>query len=831
MIALAWHTVRARKASLVGTFIALCLGVTLLGAMAVTLASTIGRDRPVRWFTTADVVVAGADRITVHFGSGEDAETESVRTVEARAVPAGLVSRLSDVDASVVVDYAGPATAAGAPGDTAHPWSAAALHPYRWVAGGPPVNADDVVLTAPTSHRPGDRLTLRTAGGPRPVRVSGVLATDALPALYLTGDTAAALAGGRVDAVALSARAGTSATGLAEQVRGLVGDAPVRVLTRSHRHDAEPAPDDDQLAAAIALLGTTAGVAGFVSVFVVAGTFGYAVAARRREFGLLRTAGATPRQVRRLVLGEALVVGVLAAVTGGALATPVAKAFVGWLTRHGITPDNFTAHFIFWPVAAAFGVGMLVAVTGAWLAARRASRVRPVEALREAAVDRRAMTAGRWVVGLLALAGSVPLLLLITHAHSTDIVVLFLPITMLLVTGFGMLAPILVPPLAWLLTAPLAPLAGPTGLLARHSALTAVRRTAATAAPVLVTVGFATASLTGVNSLLNTEQAAVQARITAPAIITPAGGSAGLADSTVAALRTVPGVAAAVPATDTTVYLPQGGDAPDNWSARYVAGPQLAGVLALPVVAGDLADLTGTDTVALPPGRWQVGDRVHLWLADSTEVSLRLVAVLASQIDTEQTALLPAGLRAAHTARPVADTVYLRLRPGAPLAPVAAVASAGGGQLTPTGDFLSAEGAEQARVNRNALLAVLGMALLYTTIAIANTLVMATGDRAPELAALRLTGATRRQVLRSIGTEAALVAGIGILLAGSVTLAVVIGVRHALAHASPVVTVAVPWSVGAAVSLTCLLVALLGSLLPATALLRRRPVELAGARE
>ncbi len=818
MIALAWHTVRARKASLIGTFIALSLGVTLLAAMALTLASTIGRDHPVRWFGTADVVVAGADSITVHFGSGEDAETETARTVESRAVPVGLVDRLSTLDASVLVDYAGPASTAGAPGDTAHPWSAAALHPYRWVAGGAPRGPDDVVLTAPTTHHPGDRLTLHTAAGPRPVTVSGVLATDALPAFYLTDQTAAALAGGRVSAVAL-----IGAGDLAARVRAVVGTEPVRVLTGAQRHDAEPAPDEDQLVGAIALLGSTAGVAGFVSVFVVAGTFGYAVAARRREFGLLRTAGATPRQVRRLVLGEAAVVGVLAGLTGGALATPVAQAFVGWLTRHDITPESFTAHFIFWPVAAAFGAGLLVAVGGAWLAARRAARVRPVEALRAAAVDRRAMTAGRWLVGLLALAGAVPLLLLITHAHSTDIVVLFLPITMLLVTAFGMLAPVLIPPLAWLLTAPLAPLAGPTGLLARHSALTAVRRTAATAAPVLVTVGFATASLTGINSLLHTEQAAIQARIVAPAIITA--GPGGLADSTIAALRTAPGVTAAVPATDTTVYLPQGDDAPEDWSARYVPGPDLAGVLALPVVAGDLADLTGTDTVALPPGRWHVGDRVHLWLADSTPADLRVVAILASQIDTEQTALLPAGLRAAHTAHPVADTVYLRLQPGAPLAPIAAVAATGGGQVTPTADFLSAESEEQARLNRNALIAVLGMALVYTTIAIANTLVMATRDRAPELAALRLTGATRRQILRSIGAEAALVAAIGILLAAGVTLTVAFGVRHALAHAAPVVHVAIPWSLGAAASLICLTVALLASLLPATTLLRHRPLD------
>ena len=61
------------------------------------------------------------------------------------------------------------------------------------------------------------------------------------------------------------------------------------------------------------------------------------------------------------------------------------------------------------------------------------------------------------------------------------------------------------------------------------------------------------------------------------------------------------------------------------------------------------------------------------------------------------------------------------------------------------------------------------MALAYTIIAIANTLVMATSDRRHELATLRLSGATPGQVLRMIGVEACLVTGIGTLLAAAVT--------------------------------------------------------------
>ncbi|MEU8612200.1 ABC transporter permease, partial [Actinoplanes sp. NPDC048791] len=95
-------------------------------------------------------------------------------------------------------------------------------------------------------------------------------------------------------------------------VRALIGAAPgIRVLTGDERRRADPDPDRDAeaLMTVNALLGTAGGITTFVSVFVVASTFAFAVAQRRRELGLLRTAGATPGQVRRMVLAEAAVVG------------------------------------------------------------------------------------------------------------------------------------------------------------------------------------------------------------------------------------------------------------------------------------------------------------------------------------------------------------------------------------------------------------------------------------------------------------------------------------------------------------------------------------------
>jgi putative ABC transport system permease protein len=468
VIALAWHTARARASGLLGSFVALGLGVALLAAMALTIASTVGAPGQPRWFRNSAVVVAGTDTVSVTTGAADDRETQTITTSEARAIPHSLATRLSQLGGASVFDYAGYASALGAPGDTAHPWAAAALHDYTWISGGPPNAAGQIVLTSPTGYKPGDQIALRTAGGRRQFTVSGVIRTSAQAALYPTDAVAALLAGGRINAVALSTPPGEPVAALASQVRALVRGQPVRVLTGGRRRDAEPNPDAGLFAVAISLLGVTSGLSGFVSIFVVAGTFAYSVAARRREFGLLRTVGATPRQVRRLVLGEALAVGVPASAAGGALGVVIAGAFARWLAGAGLAPASFTARFMAWPVAAAFGAGLVIASAGAWLAARRAGRIRPIETLREAAVDRRPMTLSRWVVGVAALGGSVPLMGIFATAHSTDATALIMVVAMLLILGCAMLAPVLIPPLVWLLTVPLAVAPGTAVMLARH---------------------------------------------------------------------------------------------------------------------------------------------------------------------------------------------------------------------------------------------------------------------------------------------------------------------------------------------------------------------------
>ncbi|MEV4512654.1 ABC transporter permease [Dactylosporangium sp. NPDC049525] len=828
MITIAWQTVRARTGSFVGSFVTLAFGVALLTASALSALSALGTgDGRAAWLARADVVVAGAASATL---TADDAgEPHGVGTgppgvadtVESRALPADLPRRLSTVDGDLVVDHAGYATVTGETGDRIHPWSIAALHRSTWAADGPPAGPDSIVLTSPAAHRVGDRITAQTAAGPRDFVVSGVLDTTAPAAFYTTDAVAAELAGDRIAAIALTAHPGTTAAALAAQVRAAAG-GDVRVLSGADRVEAAPDPDYQLRAAALIVLGNSAGIGLVVAAFIVASTFAYAVATRRREFGLLRSAGATPRQVRRLVLGEAMTVAVVACLAGAALGYAVAAPFARWLGTVGLAPPGYTARFIWWAVAAAIGVGMLVALVAAWLSARRAGRIRPIEALREAAVDQRAMTAGRWIAGLLAVGGAVPLAVAFSTSDTATLTGYFFLVVLLLITGCAILSPVLLRPLVWLLTAPAG---GVTGTLVRHSTLTAMRRTAATVAPIVVTIGLAAGALAGESTIIETGRAAAEHRIVAPALVTGP-----VSERTVAAVARAPGIRAGVAVTDRPVYV-YGPNPPYDWTGRYVDGPALSRVVHLPVVAGSLDDLTGTDTVAVPAGRWRLGDTLRIALADSTAVSLRVVAIVDDQIDLARMLLLPAALLTGHTGAPLADLVYLDLEPGADTGPAAAAATAGGGTLVPTAQFHAVLDDEGDRLNTLATVALLGMALLYTAIGIANTLLMATSGRARDVAVLRLSGATPGQVLRMICAEAVLVTALGAVLAVVAVVPAVAGLVLALRGRNPEVLIVVPWWPVTAIAGTCLVIALAASLVPAGVLVRRRPADLAGTWE
>ncbi|WP_255951839.1 ABC transporter permease [Streptomyces odontomachi] len=821
MLSVALCTLRARWVTFVGSFVALSLGVALLAVMGLALASSLDApDRGPERFAAAPVVVRGVDTLRVSTPAGDRTE----RLAQPRAVPARVVAKLKELG-TVVEDRSFAVRAAHGPGDlVGHPWSTAAFAPYTITAGRPPKAADEVVVSGAWA-RPGERV--RTGRGT--VRVVGTVADRGFEnAVFYTDARAAHLAPASVQLVVDADPAAVRAA-----VRGSGDGDGVHVWTGAARRSADPglARDREAVTAMNALFGTAGGVSAFVSVFVVSSTFAFAVAQRRREFGLLRSAGATPGQVRRTVCAEALAVGVLASATGCLVGSRCAPLLAARVVDTGLAPDWFAIGDATWPYHLAFWTGLLVALCGVAAASWRAGRVVPTEALREASVDGQAMTWGRRLAGtalLLTAAVTLGLALIgdpgeLLHRKT------YVSRPMLLITACALLAPLVVRPLARLLAWLPARLPGAVGMLVRENAAAGVRRTAAIAAPVLVTVALA-GSLWGATSTLNAAKATeTREQTTAAFVVTPADG-AGFDAATLTALRKVPG--AEVSATSSSaVYVLEDGTALTGSEARAAEPGPLAATTRLPLAAGDVRDLD--DGSIIVNEEWQrhtVGQRVRVWLGDGTRRTLRIAAVMATGTGDNGVYVTPRNAPGAHV-----DRVDVALADGADARSVAAGLRAAlrdsGGQLRSKAQWVRATSPQTDRTTRLGFLLVLGIALLYAGISLANTMVMATSDRVRDLAVLRLAGATRGQVLLLVGTEALMVVAVGALLGVVVAGLNLAGMWGALGLLSVWTTLALPWATIGATVAACAVLAVVSSVAPAALALRRRAVELAGIRE
>ncbi|MGW6775171.1 FtsX-like permease family protein [Streptomyces sp. NPDC055037] len=848
MLSVALRTLRSRWTSFVGSFIALSLGVGLIATMGLALAASLDAPerRPER-FAKAPVVVKGADTLRVPTRIGD----RVAKLASPRPVPPSLAREFAALGRTVE-DRTFAVRAQGGPaGLVGHPWSTAAFAPYRLDAGRAPRAADEAVATgdwtAPGRRVRTDRGTVTIVGTVRDLGFE--------QALFYPDDRAARLSPEVdhlvVDADPRAVRQKVAGAADAAGSADAAGTAAVRVLTGADKKDADADPDRDSeaLIAVNAMLGTAAGVTGFVSVFVVASTFAFAVAQRRREFGLLRTAGATPGQIRRMVLAEAMVVGVVASAAGCALGARGAPRLAAWLVDDGLAPRWFAIGTDTWPYQLAFWTGLSVALAGAVAASRRAGRTGPVEALRDAAVDTGTMTRGRWFsgAGLLLVGIGLPVHALLTEPGGLLGRKSYTSGPMPLIVACALLAPVLVPPLARLLAWLPARLPGATGLLVRENAAAGVRRTAAVAAPVLVTVAL-TGSLLGATATIDGARAAeIRQRTTADFVISAPGGSGaaeegrggaggpgaagpGFDAATVERVRRVPG-AVVSPTAASAVHVREDGVALIRSDARAADPAALAATARLPLAAGRVTDLD--DRSIIVTEEWErhtVGESVDIWRADGTRTSLRVAAVMRIGTGGNGVYVTPRNAPGA----PV-DRIDVSLAEGADASAVAAglrtAAGRSGGQVFTKDAWVAASYPETDGRTRTGFLLVLGIALLYTGISLANTLVMAGSDRVRELAALRLAGATAPQVLRLVAAEALLVVAVGAVLGtlvAGVGLAGLWGALGVLHAGSPLV---LPWGALGAAAGACAVLAAVSAVVPAALSLRVRPVEFAGTRE
>ncbi|MFC9254636.1 FtsX-like permease family protein [Amycolatopsis thailandensis] len=855
MLTLAWQTIRTRLGGFAGAFIAIFLGAALVAACGVLMESGLRAGVPTQRYADAAVVVGGVQSVRP---PGADA-LAAVQVTEQGSVPADVAGKLAALPGvrAAVGEHSFPANLVTADGrlltgpdgapSSGHNWDAAVLAPFTLVAGQAPAADDQVVLDDGLAARAGvgvgGQVRVVTHGTPVEFRVSGVARIESetglsrQAALFFSQERAAAFAGrpGQVHAVGVLAEPGVTADDLAETVTSALAGSNLEVTTGTDRSTVEFLDVSQTRTLLLTIAGSFGGFALLIAVFVVASTLTLTINQRRREFALLRAIAATPNQIRGLIGTETTIVALLAGVLGSLLGLPLAFGLRDAFAAIGVIPSDFGLALGPLPLLAALVLGLITAWLAAWAASRRPASIRPVEALTEAAVERKEIGLARLYIGwglvLLSFgAASVPLFLRGEAATAVSS-----SATLVAVIGIALVGPQVVNFMVRLISPVLARFSAISGYLAAANSRANVRRLAAAVTPVMLAVAFA---LSIVYSQTSTAEAGREqaAKVTA-ADYELVGAAGGVSPELAGVVRQVPGVKTAMPVIRTQAIVANGSgedaDAQDL-AAMGLDPTQVEGTLDLGVDSGRITDLTG-QTVALSrvEADWlkkKVGDEAEFYFGDGSPAKLRVVAIYDNDLAIGDF-VVPIELAREHTGDRLDDAVLVRRAPDADEATVtaalqAATADYPGLSITPAGKVSATGDAQDIQFYLN--LVTIGVIVGYVAISVANTLVMSTAVRTREYALLRLIGSTRRQVVRMMRLEAVLTAVIAVVIGTLLPLVPLVLLNLGL-RGTPI-PAGSPWYYAGIIG-GAILLALLSLGIATRAALRQRPVDAIGIRE
>ncbi|MFF7091991.1 ABC transporter permease [Streptomyces rubradiris] len=820
---LARAAVRFKPASFAGTFVALMMASLIVSACGILLETGVRASVPPARYAKAPVVAAADQYARLVTGSGDSRSEEAIPLPDTARVDTALAGRAARVPGvrAAVPDFTFPVRQ-GNRAFTGHGWGSHAFTGAALRSGAAP-RAGEVVLDAAAARAAragvGDTVVLETAAGRAGFRVSGLAQAGpgepaGGPVGWFADARSPALAGhpGKADAIAVLADDGTDTAALAAGVREALAGSGAGVHTGDDRGAVENRRLGQAKETLTGLGGSFGGIAAMVAVFTAAGTVALSVTQRAREFALLRAIGATPRQIRRAVAAEGLLVAPVAGLAGCLPGVGLAHWWFGQLKDRGAVPEPVRLHVSWLPLVVAVGAGLLTALAAGWAAGRRPARIKPGQALTEASLERRRPGVIRTALGVGALVGGGFLTVLAARSAGEDAANAALGVVMLFMLAVALLGP-LVARLCAALSGLLLRGLGAAASLAAANSRTNARRLASALTPIVLAMAFASTLTFLHTSESHVAAGQLRAGITADHVVThPAGLSAGAVER---AART-PGVRAAVGLLDTEVLVPVGsGDG--RWlrdaAAQGVSGSgaRLAEVQDLDVRDGNLDRLGGdriaVDTTLAASAGVTVGDRLPLYLPDGTRARPEVVAVYGRGLGLPAVTMDRASL-AAHVSSGFAGTLLVRGGDARDLAPLGAVADGSGYALG------QSAGRELNAWANYTMAAVLGG---FAAVAAVNTLVMTVLDRRRELGALRLVGATRRQVMRMLRWEGLLVAGAGVVLGTAIAAATLIPMTRGLTGEDPYV----PPLVYAAFAGGAVGLGLLAVTLPARAALRR----------
>jgi len=545
-----------------------------------------------------------------------------------------------------------------------------------------------------------------------------------------------------------------------------------------------------QLADLTSLFGIMSGVAVFMAVFVVGSTFGFVVATRRRELGLLRLVGATPRQVRRMVMGESAIVAVVASVLGCLIGTLAAPVFLALVRSRGLIPVELTmpTPWLAWSIAAPSGV--VVALLGARRSAKRAAKVSPAAAFREAGVERRRPSGWQLVIGTLCLGGSVAALVVVRETSPVFALVSAVFVPEFLVLGLYCFGGWVFPALAGLVGRPFVG-RDVSARLARDHVRTAVRTPVALAAPILAISAVAGSMILTLSFTADWVVGLDRERLAAPYVV-DTGGDASVGDR----LAGVPLADARV-----TVSLPVGAEREPE-VVEVVDPVTAAAARGLTAVRGDLAEL---DHGVAVTESWETDSGVHL---GERLLGARVVAVVSDAPDLYADIIIGQGLVPERLRDTVPEAYFVD--PGTQDLP--RLLEGTDARVLTADDWIDERDAQTRAGNNLGLWVLLGPAGLYAGIAIVNSVLVGASQRRAQFRTVALLGATRDQLRRMALWEAGLVGAAALLVGALITGVVGWTIRSATSADVSVQPFTVPWLPLAAIVATCVALTLVAAL-------------------
>lgn len=787
MFTVTWRGLRSHLLRLGATALAILLGVSFMVGTRVL----------------GDTVKAGFDEAFTDVNQGVDAVVRSDREI-----PTPFGGERVRIDAAVLNEVVSAPGVAAADGQIRRPirligpdgepvgnpeagpptfglnWSdVAALNAWRLVDGDAP-GPDTVVLDRRTATDTGlgvgDTVAVDIAVGSRRFTVSGVATFGSIdnfagaPAVLFTTEVAQQLLAqpGTFDWLVVAADDTVTQDQLVASLAGVL-PAGTEAITGVAFSDESAGPFRDFINQFTAFITAFGVIALFVGGFIIFNTFAVLVAQRIRELALLRAVGASRGQVLGSVLGEAALVGVIASALGVAVGVALAAGLRALLEVLGLSlpprPLSLEPAAFVLPVV----LGVAITVVSALLPAVRASRVAPVAAMGNAAVDTSARSVARFVVGGIAAAGAVALLLSGLNAAGERGLQLIgggLVATFVAVTALG---PAFLRPLARAIGAPLRAATGITGQLATENARRNPARTSSTTAALTIGVGLVTVIAIAAASASTSVAQATERNFLSDLVVRP-DSFLGLSPQVARDVDALDEVAVATGLRFSFAGL-RSGTGDEGVTVLGIEPDRIDGLLDFEVTDGSLADL-GPTTIAVAADQADelgvgVGDTITLEFQATGTQEFAVAAVYG-----EAPFLRGGGLVVSHEAfdANVPETsrvdrqVLVRFADGVD-AGAGRQAVEGAVAAYPTAEVqdladLTASRAEQVDQSVALLYALLALSLLIALIGVVNTLLLAVYERTREIGLLRAVGTLRRQVAAMIVQEAVIIAVVGTVL-------------------------------------------------------------------